>query len=103
MLTGITRQNATDDHAIRMKPRMTASTTCPANMLANNRTASTTWRIKSPAISMTNIKPQSGGLSHAGDVQVRHDPQPVAGDPHLAHPGPDHDDQRHRARARPSR
>ncbi len=34
--------------AMMMNPRITASTTCPANMFANKRTAKTTWRIKRP-------------------------------------------------------
>ena len=96
MLAGVTRKNdGVHSLVIRMKPRMTARTTCPANMLANKRTASTMCRINSPAISITNIKPQSGGLSHAGNVHMRDDPQPVAREPHLAHAGPDHDDERH--------
>ena len=32
-----------------MKPKITASTRCPANMFAKRRTAKTTWRINRPS------------------------------------------------------
>ena len=67
----------------------------PAIMLANKRTARTTWRINSPATSMTNISPQSGGFSHHGTSRCGTIPSQNPTAPISRDPGDDHRPQGH--------